>query len=62
MQQLEDTEEIFYENQRNTQKCRPSEVFDKDYETDKELNSSKQVPEAELDEIEDSFINDTSLD
>lgn len=29
----------------------------------KELNSSKQLPEAELDEIEDSkIINDTSLD
>lgn len=35
MQQLEDTEEIFYENQRNTQKSIPSEILDKDFETER---------------------------
>ena len=62
MQQLEGTEKTFSENHRTTQKCRLSKEFNEEYETEKELYRSKQVEEAELDEIKDSFINDTTFD
>ena len=61
MQQLEVTEKTFYEDQQATRKCRLSEEIDEEYETGKELNRNKQAKEAEIDELEDLFINDTSF-
>ena len=62
MQQLEGAEKTFYQDQQTTRKCRLNKEADEKYETEKELNRSKQAEEAELDELEYSFINDTSFD
>ena len=60
MQQLESAEQICYTNKQTNQKCRLSqEVDDEKYETYKEVNRSKKAEEAELNGLEQSFINDT---